>query len=166
MKWTACVFIFLSLGAQSATTLDQPKNYGRYFISGTPSEKTLREFKEAKGAEIVDLRAMDELGNCSEPATATKVGLQYGRVEFAKKPEIPAQVIADIDAAVKKSGDKPVLLFCKTGNRAAAWLAVHLIRDEKMSIDEAIKITRPMGLKKDMEAAVRKFVKAQRIDRT
>lgn len=119
----------------------------------------MANFKKRDGGTVLDLRAIDELGNCSEPAAATKVGLQYNRVNFEKKKTIDPEVIAGIDKAVKDAGNKPILLFCKTGNRAAAWLAIHMVREEKKPLEEAIATAKLMGLKPDMEKAVRAYLR-------
>lgn len=135
------------------------KHHGNIYVSGTPTEKQMADFKKQRGATVLDLRATDELGNCSEPAAATKVGLQYNRVNFDKKAKIEPQIIADIDQAVAAAGDKPILLFCKTGNRAAAWLAIHLVRKEGKPLEEAILTAKNLGLKTDMEKAVREYLR-------
>ncbi len=135
------------------------KNYGNIYVAGTPTEQELASFKKRKGAVVLDLRAIDELGNCSEPATVAKLGLQYNRVNFAKDPKIDPQVIADIDKAVAQAHEKPILLFCKTGNRAAAWLAIHMVREEGRSLESALSVARGLGLKDDMEKAVREYLR-------
>lgn len=133
--------------------------YEQFYIAGSPSEETLTAFKKKTGAVIVDLRSINELGNCSEPAVASKLGLQYRKVNFDKAEHISPEVIQGIDKAVIEAGARPVLLFCKTGNRAAAWLAIHLVQTKNKSIDESIRIAKGLGLKPDAEAGVREFLK-------
>lgn len=142
----------------ATTTLSLPKKYGRFYVSGQPSEQELLAFKNETGAVVLDLRSIDELGNCSEPATVSKLGLRYGRVLFEKTAPIEPSVIAEIDKQVKAAKDEPVFLFCKTGTRAAAWLTIYLVKNEKKSIEEALSITKSMGLKPEMEKLVRSFL--------
>jgi protein tyrosine phosphatase (PTP) superfamily phosphohydrolase (DUF442 family) len=155
MKAAAILFL-LSL---SCAAYGAPKQHGRFFISGQPTPQELKQFKKKTGAAVLDLRSIDELGNCSEPATVTSLGMQYGRVNFEKAAQIDPEVIASIDRLVDGTHDKPVFLFCKTGSRAAAWLAIHMVKKEKVPLEKAISIAREMGLKPAMEQATRQFLK-------
>tara|TARA_B110001454_G_scaffold124375_1_gene116053 strand:+ start:34869 stop:35339 length:471 start_codon:yes stop_codon:yes gene_type:complete len=146
------LFVVISLAHSS------PQKYGRFYISGQPTEEELTSFKKNTGAVVMDLRSIDELGNCSEPATVSKLGMQYGRVLFEKSATIDPEVIKQIDQQVADAKDKPVFLFCKSGNRASAWLAIHLVKKENKSIDEAVSIAKTTGLKSDMEKAVREYL--------
>jgi protein tyrosine phosphatase (PTP) superfamily phosphohydrolase (DUF442 family) len=131
-------------------------NYGRFNISGPPTEQELTKFKQ-KGNLILDLRTTPEVGE--EPAVAKKLGLQYERVDYDAKAEtIDPQVIGKIEKVLKTAGDKPVLLFCGSGNRAASYVAIHLVKDKKMPVDEAIKIAKDLGMSGGMEAKVRAFL--------
>lgn len=152
MKMLLLVFLCVS-------ALGIPKKFDRFYISSSPTESELADFKKQMGAMVIDLRSMDELGNCSEPATVSKLGMQYGRVLFEKKTEIDPKVIEDIDKQVDQSNDKPVLLFCKSGSRASAWLAIHLVKHKNKPVEEAITIAKTTGLKPEMEEAVRNYLK-------
>lgn len=150
-------FIFaIFLSAFSSAGQQQ---YGQFFISNEPTEKELADFKKKAGAVVIDLREFDELGTCSEPVATTKLGMRYERTMFAKKAAITKDVVASIDKQVASAGDKPVLVFCKSGSRAAAWLAIHLVEKEKKSLEESVTIARSMGLKPDMEQRVREYFK-------
>jgi protein tyrosine phosphatase (PTP) superfamily phosphohydrolase (DUF442 family) len=150
-----------SIAFASAPASTGIKQHGRFYVSGSPSEQELTRFKRKhKGAAILDLRAIDELGNCSEPAVASKLKMKYDRVIFEKQATIDPVVIENIDKSIARTKGKPVLLFCKTGNRAAAWLAIQMVRDEGRPLEEAIVVAREMGLKPDMEGAVREYLSA------
>lgn len=144
--------VFLSLPAAATV------NFDNIFISGTPTEAEMASFKKQKGATVVDLRAIDELGNCSEPATAVKLGLQYNRVNFEKKETLDPKVLAQLDEVVAEAQGKPILLFCKTGSRAAAWLATYLVQEKKMSIEESLEKAKTAGLTESMEKSVRSYL--------
>lgn len=148
------ILLILCTGVSAVAT---PKNYNNYYISGQPSEKELADFKKQTGAAVVDLRDFDELGNCSEPGTVSKLGMKYERVMFQKDGAIDPSVIKNIDAQVAQAKGKPVLVFCKTGNRSSAWLAIHLVEKEKMNLEEAIVIARGTGLQDKMEKKVRDY---------
>lgn len=154
------ILLALVVATSAATvSLKQAKHYGRFFVSGEPQEAELKKFKKEKGAVVLDLRNFDELGDHSEPAKVAKAGLQYSQVNFDAKAEtINPEVIAGIDKVVKQAGNKPVLLFCKSGNRAASYVAIHLVRDEKMPLEDAIKIAKDLGLSEKMEPKVRAYL--------
>lgn len=157
-QFSIVALLFGSLFSFAAET-QEILHFDRFYIAGSPSEKTLADFKKKTGAAIIDLRAAKDMGNCSEPAAASKLGLQYRKVTFEKADAINPDVIRDVDKAVSEAGNKPVLLFCKTGNRAAAWLAIHLVQKEKYSLDDALKVARDLGLKEDGERGVRQYFK-------
>lgn len=156
MKIFLCLLVLFATASRASTP--SPVKHGRFYISDQPTENELTAFKKNTGAVVVDLRSIDELGNCSEPATVSKLGMQYGRVLFEKSTTIDPKVISQIDQQVADAKDKPVFLFCKSGNRASAWLAIHLVKKEKKSIDEAISIAKTSGLQIDMEKAVRTYL--------
>lgn len=144
--------------ATMAAASTELPHYGRLYISAQPSDQVLADFKKREGAVVLDLRTMDELGNCSEPATTTRLGMRYQRVVFEKAQTIHPDVIAGIDRIVNASANKPVLVFCKTGNRASAWLAIHLVQQEQMPLENALALARGMGLKPAMEKSVRAYL--------
>ena len=154
-----CLFFFCILSLPALAAKNSFAQYDRFYISGAPKEKDLEDFKKKTGAYVIDLRSINEMGSCSEPATAGKLGLQYRKVSFEKAENISPEVIRDIDKSVNEAGGKPVLLFCKTGNRAAAWLAIHLVEKQHMNLEEAVKIAQGVGLKADGEKGVRSYFK-------
>jgi protein tyrosine phosphatase (PTP) superfamily phosphohydrolase (DUF442 family) len=156
------ILLVTVISALAATvSLKEAKHYGRFYVSGEPQEAELIKFKKQKGAVVVDLRNFDELGSYSEPSKVAKAGLQYSQVNFdAKADSINQDVISGIDKVVRGAGDKPVLLFCKSGNRAASYVAIHLVRDQKMPIEDAVKIAKDLGMTEKMEPKVRAYLKA------
>ncbi len=142
------------------------KNYGNYYISPQPTENELTEFKKQAGAVVVDLRDFDELGNCSEPATVSKLSMKYERVIFDKESQIDPTVIKSIDGQVAQAQGKPVLVFCKTANRSSAWLAIHLVEQKKMKLEDALAIARSTGLQANMETKVREYFAANALPPT
>lgn len=137
--------------------------YENIYLSATPSEQEMAEFKKRKGAEVLDLRSFNELGNCSEPASAAKLGLQYNRVNFDPNTKIDSQVIKGITEVVEKSSGQPILIFCKSGVRAAAWLSIYLHQVKELSLDEALRAGKERGLSEKMEKSVREYLSAHSV---
>lgn len=144
--------------ATAPALLSEAKHYGRIYVSAEPSEEDLAKFKKEKGAVVLDLREVKELGNCSQPASATKLGLKYNRVNFEAKETIDPGTIAMIDKAVEDAGNKPILLFCKSGARAAAYVAIRMAQKDHVPPEESIAAAKEMGLKGTMEKAVRNYL--------
>ncbi|MGE0761904.1 MAG: sulfur transferase domain-containing protein [Bdellovibrionales bacterium] len=165
------LFFLLSCGAFAASpssaiithqrwgNLDQVTQYGQFYFSAAPDENALAEFKKRGGQAVVDLRTTKEM-DCSELAVATKLGLKYQNIQFKKAEPINKAVIAQIEKAVADSKGASILLHCETGNRAAAWLAIHLVTQDKMKPKEALSIAEEVGLRSaDLKTKVGTYLK-------
>jgi protein tyrosine phosphatase (PTP) superfamily phosphohydrolase (DUF442 family) len=55
-----------------------------------------------------------------------------------------------------------ILMHCSSGNRVAAWYAIHLVQQKNMARDDALAIARRNGLTKDsMIARVQTYLDEQ-----
>lgn len=153
----ALLVSLLSLTALAASPGGQ-RHYGRFYVSGEPTAPELEDFRRQAGGMVIDLRNFDELGDCHQPAAVMQAGMQYGRTNFDGHKPITEDVIRSIDEQVDQAKDKPVLLFCKTGSRALAWLTIHLVKKENMTPEQAFKITKGLGMNGKMEKATRAYL--------
>lgn len=135
-------------------------SYENIQIAGEITPAELEKFKQQKGAVVVDLREARERGPWEQAEKAKKLGLTMKSAEFSTSEPIQKGVIDSISAAVKEAGKKPVLVYCKSGNRASAWLAIHLIKTQKMPEEKAFEIARKTGLREAMEDKVREYLRA------
>jgi protein tyrosine phosphatase (PTP) superfamily phosphohydrolase (DUF442 family) len=120
--------------------------YGRYYTSGALDEAAIQKFKTEQGGLVVDLRGITEL-NCSSRTEADKIGLPYRNVPIDSAQGFKQETIQQIEKIVNEAAkDKPILFSCKTGNRAAAVLAIHLAGEEHLTTAAAMKRAESMGL--------------------
>lgn len=111
---------------------------GEVFISGQPTERTLRDLADDGVMTVVSCRTGLEMNGVSfdEPALVDELGLRYAHIPMGGHDGYtPAQVEAF--ARVLESADGPVYLHCASGGRARSlWLA-YLVEHRNVSPDEA-----------------------------
>ncbi len=119
------------------------------YFSEQPDAEALRIAKTNGVTTVINLRAPGE-SDWDEAAAAKKLGLNYVNIPIRKESAtFDSSAIAAINAAVRDQEGSPVLLHCSSGNRAAAWLAIHLIEAHKLSGEDAIAVAQKAGLTSD-----------------
>ncbi|MGI9265357.1 MAG: hypothetical protein ACR2QU_10525, partial [Gammaproteobacteria bacterium] len=69
------------------------------------------------------------------------------------------ETIALLDNILRERPNKKILMHCSSGNRVAAWYAIHLVQVEDMERDNALDIARRNGLtRKGMEQRVHTYL--------
>lgn len=131
----------------------------RLFIAGQPDAAGLDEAQRQGVGAIINLRGLDE-SDWDEAAAAAERGIAYYQVPVSgRDPDFDAAVIDRISSLVQQHPDQPVLVHCASGNRAAAWLAIHLVQDHALTTDAALGIARPAGLSyAPLEGKIRRFL--------
>lgn len=116
------------------------------YISSQPDAETFKIARE-KGLELVI-----NLGDSSEhiweeEEAAKQAGLNYYNIPIPSTGEsFDPDTIDQISALVQQHKDQKILLHCSSGNRASAWLAIHLNKDHNMPMDSAISLAKQVGL--------------------
>lgn len=117
------------------------------YFSDQPDAEALRIAKENGVTTVINLREPSEELDWDEQAEAKRLGLKYLSIPVSRKADsLNSQAMTAISAAVRQQAGDPVLLHCSSGNRAAAWLAVHLVEDHGTSQQLAIDVAREAGL--------------------
>lgn len=128
------------------------------YVSSQHDADTL-EIAREKGVELViNLREPTEF-SWDENRAVNHAGLDYYNVPISTTGEsFDHDSINQISALVTKYKDQKILLHCSSGNRASAWLAIHLAQDHNTQSDAAILLARQAGLSSPIiEARVRQF---------
>lgn len=127
-------------------------------FAGQPSPSDLEAAKKDGYKVIINLRAPSEI-DWDEKAAAEKLGLEYHQVTLLDKDgEIDAEAVTKLEDLHRATHKKKQLIHCSSGNRAAAWMAAHLIVKHKLSAEDALEVARPLGVtKKEVEDKVRNF---------
>jgi uncharacterized protein (TIGR01244 family) len=110
------------------------------YFSEQPDRAALQRAKENGISTVINLHEPDE-SDWNEQVVVEQLGLTYINVPISSQSNtLDPQAIAAISAAVEASNGAPVLLHCSTGNRAAAWFAVHLVEDHRLSGYDALSL--------------------------
>jgi protein tyrosine phosphatase (PTP) superfamily phosphohydrolase (DUF442 family) len=140
---------------------EQAIRVGRFWIAGTMNAQALQQSAHSGVGVVINLRDPTEPA-WDEATTAADLGLVYQNIPVAKDAPFSAAAFDQIEAVVRAHPGETILLHCSTGNRAAAWLATHLVREQDMSVAAAIAAARKAGMTKaETEAKLRAFL-AQR----
>ena len=116
------------------------------YFSGQPDDETLRVAQEKGVTTIINLRDPSESA-WDEKSAVEALGLHYVNVPVRHGSNtLDSAAMSAIEAAVKAQHGEPVLLHCSSGNRAAAWLAVHLVTTHDMPLDDALSVAKKAGL--------------------
>lgn len=116
------------------------------YLSSQPDADTFDIARE-KGVELViNLRDPREF-TWDEAKAAKLAGLDYYNIPIPATGEnFDPAAIKQISALVQQYKNQKILLHCSSGNRASAWLAIHLSKDHNMPMDNAILLAKQVGL--------------------
>ncbi len=104
------------------------------YLSGELNKDRITDLA-ASDALVVDLRTQPE-GTAVEADELIKAGVGYVNLPIAGASIDPAAV-ASLASLLKSRGGAPVLLHCRSGNRAGMLYAAYLI-DSGVSVDDAL----------------------------
>jgi protein tyrosine phosphatase (PTP) superfamily phosphohydrolase (DUF442 family) len=129
-------------------------------FSGQPDAPALDRAK-ANGVEVViNLRVPSEQ-DWPEAKAAADRGLVYYDVPVDTAAPFSRAAFEKIESLVAQHEPKTILIHCSSGNRAAAWLATHLVTRHDMTTSDAIEVARKAGLTKDALATkVEQYIQA------
>lgn len=117
----------------------------RLWFSEQPDEAGLAAAREAGVTVVLDLREPDEF-EWDEPAAAARVGIEYKNIAVPGPGPFPRAAFSEIEAFVKSHPDDQILIHCASGNRAAGWLATHLVEVHGVPFAEALAVGRRVGM--------------------
>jgi uncharacterized protein (TIGR01244 family) len=128
------------------------------YISSQPDAYTLKIAHEKGVGLVINLREPTEF-TWDENKAAKQAGLDYYNVPISVTGEsFDPDSINQISALVTKYKDQKILLHCSSGNRASAWLAIHLAQDHNMQGEAAISLAKQAGLSSPaIESRVKQF---------
>ncbi len=127
------------------------------WFAGQPDQEALERAKERGVAVVINLRDPSE-HDWDEKKAAEDLGLTYYNVPMAKSGSFSPEAVDRIEALVKTHHGEPTLIHCSSGNRAAGWLAVHLVEQHEMTVDDALAVGKRAGITKTaIETKVRAY---------
>ena len=150
--WLLVVAPWLLAGA--APTVDGPialggteqaMRVGHVWIAGLLDPQALERARAGGVRTVINLRDPAEPG-WEEERAAAALGLRYRNVPVAKEQPFDRAALDRISALVAAHPDEDVIVHCSTGNRAAAWLATHLVATDGLDVEEAVALARRAGM--------------------
>lgn len=143
--------------------LEAPK-YKHMAFSGNPNssstqlQETLEALKTNHYQVILDLRNAKEI-QPGYPEQVRSAGFDYIQVPLLdSNRRIDPRSVDKLEKIHQKYHHQKQLVHCSSGNRAAGWLAVHMIVKHGMEADKAIAFAEPLGLKGGpLKAEIREF---------
>lgn len=129
------------------------------YFSEQPDTAGIAEAKAAGVEVVINLRSPEEM-DWDEAGAVKQAGLAYYQVPIVGDgPSFDRESMQRVSELVKKHHGQPVWLHCSSGNRASAWLAIHLSQDHDMDVDQSIVLARKSGLTKaGVEERVRLYL--------
>jgi uncharacterized protein (TIGR01244 family) len=129
------------------------------YISSQPDEETFEIAREKGVALVINLRDPEE-SEWDEENAAEQAELGYYNVPISGQSQsFDPEAIKQISALVQQHKDQKILLHCSSGNRASAWLAIHLAQEHDIDTDKAISLAKQTGLTSPaIEARVKHYL--------
>lgn len=122
------------------------------FIQKQPTQLEMSQFKTRGFSTVIDLRpdgeSADQPSSTEMSNIAETNGLKFYYVPV--KPGIISEQSIDLLADALKDSSKPVLMYCRSGSRAArTWSLVEASRKEGMDVDSILAAVKNAGQSAD-----------------
>ncbi|MEM9532629.1 MAG: sulfur transferase domain-containing protein [Pseudomonadota bacterium] len=164
---TLCSFLFPAAALAEAKApesfLSESGRWNEVYIAGQPAPADLVAAREAGVTVVINTRGPAEL-DWDESAAAEQAGLIYHNVPLSRGGN-DAQAYARISELIAAHEGQKVLVHCGSGNRAAGWLATHLVEHDGQKVSDALATARGAGLTSDALAKrVQTYLEAEADD--
>ena len=134
---------------------------GHVYVAGIPTADGLSKLKAQGVRTVIDLRLAKQVGP-SDAADAEKLGLRRIHLPMGSGGVSNEQAEAFLDA-MRKYGDKPILIHCAGANRAGAMYGLHLGANKGCSLDEALRLAKEAGMRSPgLADGVRKYLETHK----
>ena len=149
-------------GPETWGASDNVTHIENLYFSGQVDTESLHMAKLQGVTTIVNTRYPAEM-DWDEKSIAENLGLEYIIIPISRDSDtFDPQTIAQIDTVVRERKGQKILMHCSSGNRVAAWYAIHLIDKQNMKDDEALAVARKNGLTRaGMEKRVHTYLGEQ-----
>ena len=141
---------------------DNVTHVGDIYFSGQIDSDALHMARLQGITTVVNMRGSSEI-EWDEKSAAENLGLEYLNIPIEKDSStFDPETIARLEIVLRERPNKKILMHCSSGNRVAAWYAIHLVQQKNMAHDDALAIARRNGLTRNsMIARVRTYLDEQ-----
>lgn len=122
-------------------------NLKHLYLASQPSLESLAAAKERNIGVIINLREPSEY-DWDEEAAATSLGFTYYNLPIPSSAPFSPATIKQVDSLVNRHSNQKILIHCSSGNRAAGWLAIHLVKQHNLETSQAMDIANKAGITK------------------
>jgi protein tyrosine phosphatase (PTP) superfamily phosphohydrolase (DUF442 family) len=131
---------------------------GPIWIGGMPSSDDL-ELAQRRGVELViDLSVPSEESTCEVRTQCRLFGLTYASAGLENEDQLTSESVDLVLANLRSADLPPTLMFCGTGSRSAAYLAIYRVTELGVPLEDALVEARRAGMQVGAAAA---FVRAE-----
>ena len=113
-------------------------------VAGQPTAQQLKAAAKAGYRSVIDLRGQGEDRGFDEEKATRKAKLAYSNIEVT--PDTLSQSKVLYFLMVAREAERPVLLHCSSGNRAAAMYYAWLVLEKGMPEAQALERAQAAGL--------------------
>jgi len=134
---------------ETATALGVPNAHEPtpgLLTAGQITEAQLDGLARAGYTTFVSLRLSDEEGAGWEEAYASGRGVNFTRIPVAGAEGLTRENVEALDRILDAAGDMPVVVYCGSGNRAGALLALRARWLDGATTEEALALGRAAGM--------------------
>ena len=137
------------VGPETWGVSDNVTHVGDLYFSGQVDSDALHMARLQGITTVVNMRGSSEI-DWDEKRAAESLGLEYLNIPISKDSNtFDPQTIARLESVLRERANKKILMHCSSGNRVAAWYAIHLVQQKNMAHDDALAVARKNGLIKD-----------------
>jgi uncharacterized protein (TIGR01244 family) len=121
--------------------------------AGQLTEAQLAGLAEAGFKNFISLRLPDEEGAGWEEGYAQAHDMSFTRLPVAGAGGLTREAVEALDGLLDAAGDEPTVLYCGSGNRVGALLALRAYWLDGAGVEDAIELGRAAGMTR-LEPAV------------
>jgi uncharacterized protein (TIGR01244 family) len=136
------------------------------YTSGQPTVEGLTQLRALNIKTIVNVRPHEETGARDESTETASMGMKYVNIPLTPS-SFTLQRIEELHCVLKDPKNYPVLIHCRSGNRASgAWFAYRVLF-EKAPVQNALMEAKALGLEPPLEKILVEFIQnaeMQKID--
>jgi uncharacterized protein (TIGR01244 family) len=132
---------------------------GNIYISGTATPDGLADLAAMGVLTVLDLRGDDQVP-AGDPAMIAGLGMDYVPLPMSSSEMTDAQAEAFLDAMAVNGGD-PVLIYCRSANRAGTMYGLYMGMTNPCSVEDAVQLARQAGMTSaGLESDLRRYLEA------
>ena len=146
-----------SLQTANAIGVPNARMASGVLTGGQPTNDQLEALSDAGYARFISLRPAGETGAGWEEADAAAHAHDFDRLAIAGAGDLTRENVEAFAALLAESGDTPTVVYCASGNRVGAMLALKAAWMDGVPAEEALRLGLDAGMTR-LEGPVRELL--------